>query len=80
MIERRERAQELSRAQLSYLELDDEFEELELHSTNLIDRKGRLRWVRTGGDPFMNIGFVLGEIDRIEKIAAKKRLRPVGKQ
>lgn len=52
----------------------DEFEKLELHSTLLIDRQGRLRWVRTGGDPFTNLDFLLGEIDRIETIEAQGRL------
>ena len=56
----------------------DEFEDMELHSTNFIDRKGRMRWARTGGDPFMNMKFLLGEIDRIEAIEKKGRLEPVG--
>ena len=56
----------------------DEFEEIELHSTNLIDRQGRLRWVRTGGDPFMDVDFLLKEIDRMEEIERKQRLQPLG--
>jgi peroxiredoxin/tetratricopeptide (TPR) repeat protein len=56
----------------------DEFEEIELHSTNFIDRKGRLRWARTGGDPFMDMDFLLNEIDRVEKIEEQGRLAPVG--
>ena len=55
----------------------DEFEELELHSTNLVDRQGRLRWARTGGDPFMDMDFLLAEIDRIEAIDREGRLRPM---
>ncbi|MBS1714556.1 MAG: redoxin domain-containing protein [Armatimonadetes bacterium] len=43
----------------------DDFEEMELHSTILIDRKGRVRWKRTGGDPFMNMDFLLTELKRI---------------
>jgi peroxiredoxin/tetratricopeptide (TPR) repeat protein len=43
----------------------DDFEELELHSTILIDAQGRVRWARTGGDPFMELDFLLGEIERI---------------
>ena len=42
----------------------DEFEEIELHSTNFIDRDGRVRWARTGGEPFMDLDFLLEEIDR----------------
>ena len=49
-----------------------------MHSTQLIDRAGRLRWVRSGGDPFMDIEFLLGELDRIEKIEAKGRLGTAG--
>jgi peroxiredoxin len=45
----------------------DDFEEIELHSTILIDTDGRIRWKRTGGDPFMNIDFLLREIARIPK-------------
>ena len=43
----------------------DDFEEMELHSTILIDGDGRIRWKRTGGDPFMNIDYLLREITRI---------------
>ncbi len=56
----------------------DEFEDLELHSTNLIDRRGRLRWARTGGDPFEDLDFLLGEIDRIEDIDTSSLLEPLG--
>jgi peroxiredoxin len=43
----------------------DDFEEMELHSTILINKNGRIFWKRTGGDPFMNIDFLLREIARI---------------
>lgn len=43
----------------------DDFEEMELHSTILIDRSGRVRWKRTGGEPFMNMDFLLSELKRI---------------
>lgn len=43
----------------------DDFENIELHSTILIDKEGKVRWKRTGGDPFMNIDFLLGEIKRL---------------
>ena len=42
----------------------DDFEEMELHSTVLIDTEGRVRWKRTGGDPFSDIEFLLREIGR----------------
>ena len=44
----------------------DDFEEMELHSTILINKEGRIFWKRTGGDPFMNIDFLLREIARIK--------------
>lgn len=47
----------------------DDFEELELHATVLIDRAGRIRWSRTGGDPFNDFDFLLAEIERVEKDA-----------
>ena len=43
----------------------DDFEEMELHSTILIDSSGRVRWKRTGGDPFTNIDFLVRELMRI---------------
>lgn len=42
----------------------DDFEDMELHSTILIDAQGRVRWMRTGGDPFKDVGFLLKEIGR----------------
>ncbi|HRF59064.1 MAG TPA: redoxin domain-containing protein [Fimbriimonadaceae bacterium] len=45
----------------------DDFESMELHSTILIDKEGRVRWKRTGGDPFMKIDYLLAEIKRWEK-------------
>ncbi len=43
----------------------DDFEDIELHSTILIDKQGKVRWKRTGGDPFTNIDFLVGELKRI---------------
>ena len=43
----------------------DDFEDFELHSTILVDRSGNVRWARSGGDPFMELDFLLGEIDRV---------------
>lgn len=44
----------------------DDFEELELHATILVDRDGRLRWSRVGGAPFTDLAFLLAEIKRID--------------
>ncbi len=46
----------------------DEFEEMELHSTILIDGRGKVRWARTGGDPFMDLDFLVGEIERVNGV------------
>ena len=43
----------------------DDFEEQELHSTILIDAAGKTRWSRTGGDPFMDMEFLLATLARI---------------
>lgn len=44
----------------------DDFEEIELHSTFLIDAEGRIRWSRIGGGPFMDLDFLISEIERID--------------
>ena len=43
----------------------DDFEEMELHSTIFIDVDGNVRWSRNGGEPFMELDFLLAEIDRM---------------
>ena len=43
----------------------DDFEEMELHSTILIDTQGRVHWKRTGGDPFADVDFLAAELARI---------------
>ncbi len=43
----------------------DDFEDMELHSTILIDKLGCVRWKRTGGDPFTNMDFLINELKRI---------------
>lgn len=45
----------------------DDFERLELHSTVLIDAKGRVRWAQRGGDPFTDFDRLLKEVDRVNK-------------
>jgi len=42
----------------------DDMEDIELHSTTLIDAQGRVRWKRSGGDPFADVDFLLNEIRR----------------
>lgn len=43
----------------------DDFEELELHSTLLIDRAGRIHWKRIGGEPFTDFDFLVREATRL---------------
>jgi peroxiredoxin len=43
----------------------DDFEEMELHSTILIDKQGRVYWARNGGDPFSDVGFLVKQIERM---------------
>jgi peroxiredoxin len=45
----------------------DDFEEIELHSTLLVDKKGRVHWARFGGDPFDDVDFLLAEIKRMNR-------------
>ncbi len=45
----------------------DDFEDMELHSTILIDTRGRVHWKHTGGDPFTDVDFLLKEVKRINK-------------
>jgi peroxiredoxin len=47
----------------------DDFEDLELHSTILIDTRGRVHWKRTGGDPFTDMEFLLTELKRMNELA-----------
>ncbi len=47
----------------------DDFEEIELHSTILIDAKGRVHWKRTGGDPFTDMDFLIKEVKRMNEPA-----------
>ncbi|HUQ93232.1 MAG TPA: redoxin domain-containing protein [Bryobacteraceae bacterium] len=45
----------------------DDFEEMELHSTILIDKKGRVHWGRNGGEPFSKMDFLIKQLERMNK-------------
>jgi peroxiredoxin len=45
----------------------DDFENLELHSTILVDAQGRVHWAHNGGDPFADFEFLLKEITRLQQ-------------
>jgi peroxiredoxin len=47
----------------------DDFEEMELHSTILIDKKGRVYWARTGGEPFGDMAFLSKQLERMNQAA-----------
>lgn len=47
----------------------DDFEEMEIHSTILIDKKGRVHWARSGGEPFGDMGFLVKQLERMNKAA-----------
>ena len=43
----------------------DDFEEIPLHGTFLIDARGHVRWQDIGFEPFMEVDFLLEEADRL---------------
>ena len=47
----------------------DDFEDIELHSTILIDKKGRVYWARFGGDPFADMQFLVKQVERMNDLA-----------
>ncbi len=47
----------------------DDFEGMELHSTILIDKKGRVYWARVGGDPFSDTAFLIKQLGRMNEAA-----------
>jgi hypothetical protein len=46
----------------------DDFEDIELHSTILIDKKGRVYWARFGGDPFSDMVFLVKQVERMNEL------------
>ncbi|MDZ4800584.1 MAG: redoxin domain-containing protein [Bryobacteraceae bacterium] len=46
----------------------DDFEEMELHSTLLIDKMGRIYWGRIGGDPFSDTAFIQKQLERMNEL------------
>lgn len=57
----------------------DDFEEMELHSTILIDTKGRVHWKRTGGDPFTDMDFLLQSLKRMNGKPQTAQATPAAK-
>jgi peroxiredoxin len=49
----------------------DTFEDLGLHALVFIDKDGGIRWSRVSASPFMDIGFVKSEIERVQRLTGK---------
>jgi len=45
----------------------DDFEDMELHSTILIDKQGRVHWGRNGGEPFGDMAFLQKQLERMNR-------------
>lgn len=45
----------------------DEFDDLSLNSTLLIDKHGNVDWSHQGGDPFLDFDFLLEEVQRMNE-------------
>ncbi|HVP49020.1 MAG TPA: redoxin domain-containing protein [Bryobacteraceae bacterium] len=50
----------------------DDFEDIELHSTILIDTKGRVYWARMGGDPFSDTAFLVKQLERMNEMGSQE--------
>jgi peroxiredoxin len=53
--------------------IHDTFEDLAIHGVVLLDREGGIRWSRKSAQPFMDVGFLKSEIERLERLLAKAR-------
>jgi hypothetical protein len=54
----------------------DDFEGMELHSTILIDKKGRVYWARVGGDPFSDTAFLMKQLERMNEATERSSSDP----
>jgi peroxiredoxin/tetratricopeptide (TPR) repeat protein len=54
----------------------DDFEEMELHSTILVDKKGRVHWGHTGGAPFDDLAFLEKQLERMNSSVAATPAAP----
>ena len=51
----------------------DDFECQPLHGTILIDSRGFVRYQRISAEPFLDVEFIKGEVDRINRLTAPKK-------
>ncbi|MGA2742336.1 MAG: redoxin domain-containing protein [Bryobacteraceae bacterium] len=56
----------------------DDFEDIELHSTILIDKKGRVYWARFGGEPFSDMGFLVKQVERMNELVGQPVVAAAG--
>ena len=50
----------------------DDFEEIELHSTILVDKLGRVYWARNGGEPFGDMAFLVKQLEAMNASVTKQ--------
>ena len=50
----------------------DDFEDMELHSTILIDKLGRVHWARNGGEPFSDMAFLSKQLELMNAAVLKR--------
>ena len=48
---------------------------MELHSTILIDKQGRVYWARFGGEPFSNMDFIAKQLGRMNELVETASMR-----
>ena len=51
----------------------DDFEEMGIHSTILIDKEGRVHWAQHGGPPFEDYKFLAAQLQRMNERHAAAR-------
>jgi peroxiredoxin len=56
----------------------DDFEEMGIHSTILIDREGRVHWASHGGAPFTDYAFLASQLRRMNERAKGERRQSDG--
>ena len=52
----------------------DDFEEMGIHSTILIDKDGRVHWAQHGGAPFDDYKFLASQLQRMNQRHAASRV------
>ena len=58
----------------------DDFEEMGIHSTILIDKDGRVHWAQHGGAPFSDFKFLSAQLQRMNQRHAAARAQTTAAQ